>query len=83
MIASQQEEVLRIFDFISKQQGNCLDRLLTSINIVSEEEIVGLRWETSVFKNSQQVIILAMHISTDLQWSLQLKQIGLTKEYFS
>ena len=35
VVASQDEKVFRIFDFVSKQQANRFERLLATIDIVS------------------------------------------------
>ena len=37
MIASQEEKVLRIFDFVSEQKTDGLEGELSSINIISQE----------------------------------------------
>ena len=63
VVAAQQEEVLRILDLVGKQQADGFDRLLAAIDVVSEEEIVGFRWEPSVFEDLQKVGILTMHVT--------------------
>lgn len=37
MIPSQQEEVLRVFDFVGQKQTDGLQRLLPSVHIVSQK----------------------------------------------
>jgi len=37
MVASQEEEVLRVLDFVCKEKANCFQALLSAINIVSQE----------------------------------------------
>ena len=83
VIASQKEEVLRILDFVAEKKGNGLDWLLASVDIVSEEEVVGLWWESPIFENPKKIVILTVHVSTDLDWGLKLKEVGLTKEDFT
>ena len=63
VVTSEQEEVLWIFDFVAKEQGHSLNRLLASIDIVSKEQIVGLWWETAVFENPQEIVVLSMHVT--------------------
>jgi len=65
MITSQKEEVLRILYLISKEKTNSFQRLFTSIYIISKEEIVGIRRESSIFKESQQIIVLTMNITAN------------------
>ena len=50
MVASEEEEVLRVLDLISQQQAHCLKTLLSSVYIVSQEEVVGIGWEPTVFE---------------------------------
>lgn len=50
VIASQQEEILWIFDFIRQQQTDRLQRLLASVHVVAKEQIVGFRWESTVLE---------------------------------
>ena len=78
MVSSQQEEVLWVLDLVSQQQTDCLQALfawkillrleakylrLTSIDIIPEEEIVGLRGESAVLEESQQIRVLSMDIT--------------------
>lgn len=63
MIAAQQEEILRIFDFVGEQEADGLQWLLSTIYVISEEQVVRLRREASVFEQSQQVVILAVDIT--------------------
>jgi hypothetical protein len=68
VVSSENEEVLRVLDLVSQEQAYRLQALLSSINIVSQKEIVGIRWETSVLKQSQQIVVLPMDITTNLNW---------------
>ena len=58
MVAAQEEEVLGILDLVREQQANGLERLLATVNVVAEEEVVRLRRETAVLKQPQQVKVL-------------------------
>ena len=80
VVASEQEEVLRVLDLVGEEEANGLERLLSSVNVISKEEIVGLRGETAILEESQEVIILAMHITADFDWGLKLKENGLVDE---
>jgi hypothetical protein len=40
MVTTQQEEVLRILDFIGKKQANGFEALLASVYVVTQEQIV-------------------------------------------
>ena len=63
MVASEQEKVLRILDFVGQQQADRLQRLLSSIDIISKEEVVGLWREAAVLEQTQQVVVLAVNIT--------------------
>lgn len=52
MVASQKEEILRVFDFVGQQQANALDTLSSSIYIVAQEEIVGFWRKASILEES-------------------------------
>ena len=54
--------------------------MLSSVNIVSEEKVICLRRKTSIFKESQQVIVLTMDVTADLDWSFQFKKDWLIDE---
>ena len=63
MIPSEQEKIFWILYLITEEKANSFDRLFTAIDVISQEEIVGFRRETSIFENSQEVVILAMDIT--------------------
>ena len=63
VVSSEEEEVFWVLDLVSKEEADGLQALFSSVNIISKEEIIWLRWETSVFKNSEQIIILPMDIT--------------------
>lgn len=63
MISSEQEEVLRVFNFIGEKQAHSLETLLATINVISEEKVVGIRGEATIFEQSQQIIVLTMDIT--------------------
>lgn len=50
MVAPEQEEVLGVFDLVRQQQADGLQRLLPSVHVVSQEQVVGLRREAAVLK---------------------------------
>lgn len=58
-------------------------KLLTSINIIAEKEIVGLWRESAILKQSQQVWILSVNVSANLQRRFQFQQNRLLEENFA
>lgn len=50
VVASQQEEVLGILNFVGEEKTHSLQTLLASVNVVSQEEVIGIRREPTVLK---------------------------------
>jgi hypothetical protein len=50
VIATENEEVLRILDFVREQETDGLEGLFATVHIVAQEEVVGLRWESAVLE---------------------------------
>lgn len=63
MVSSQQKEVFWVFDLVCQQQADGLQRLLASVYIIPQEQVVALWWKAPVFKQPQQIIILPMDIT--------------------
>lgn len=66
VVAAKDEEVLGVFDLVSEQKADSLKRLLASVHVIAEEEIVGLRWESTVFEKPEEIVILTVNVATDL-----------------
>jgi len=66
MVSSKDEEVLRIFDLVGQEQAYRLQTLLSSVDIVTQEKIVGVWWEASIFKQSQQIVVLSVDVPANL-----------------
>lgn len=67
MIAPQQEKVLRVFDFVSQQQTDRLQRLLAPVHVIAQEQIVGFGREAPVLEQAQQICVLAVDVAWN--WS--------------
>lgn len=63
MIAPQQEKVLWVFDFVGQQQADRLQRLFASVHVVAQEQVVGLRGESSVLEQPQQICVLTVDVT--------------------
>lgn len=66
VVTSEDEEVFGVLDLVGKEQANGLKRLLTSVDVVTEEEVVGLRREATVLEESEEIVVLSMDITADL-----------------
>ena len=67
MVPTQDEEIFWVLDLVRKKQANCFKGLLAPVDIVSEEEVVCFGRKSSVFEKAEEVVILAMNITTDLR----------------
>ena len=63
MVATEEEKVLRILDLVRQEKAHSLEGLLATIDIISQEEVVGIGWETAIFKKSEQIVVLPVHIT--------------------
>lgn len=67
VVAAQDEKVLWIFDLVREQQADCLERLFASVYIIAKEEVVCFRWKAAIFEETQQIIVLTMNVTADLE----------------
>ena len=63
MIAAEHEEVLGILDFVGKHKADGLDGLFSPVDVVAEEEIVGVSGEACVLEQFDQIGILSMDVA--------------------
>lgn len=80
VVTSEDEEVFGVLDLVGKEQANGLKRLLTSVDVVTEEEVVGLGREATVLEESEEIVVLSVDITADLNWSLEFEEDGLRDE---
>ena len=66
MVATQDEEIFWILYFVGKKKADSFQRLLAPIDIVTEEQVVCFGRKSAILEQSQQVIILAMNITANL-----------------
>lgn len=67
MIPTEDEEVFWVLDLVREEQANGFKGLLASVDVVPKEEVVCFGWESSVFKQAEKIVILAMNITTNLR----------------
>jgi hypothetical protein len=80
VVTSQNEEVLGVLDLVGEEQADGLKGLLTSVDIVTEEEVVGLGREATVLEESEEIVVLSVDITADLDRGLELEEDGLGDE---
>ena len=52
VVAAENEEVLWVLDLVCEEQADGFEGLLAAIDIVAEEEVVCLWWESAVFEQT-------------------------------
>lgn len=80
MIAAQQKEVFWVFYFVSQQQTDRFQTLLSAVDIVAEEQVVALGRIAAIFEQTQKVVKLSVNVAANFQRCFQLDQNGLRKE---
>ncbi len=66
MVASQDEEIFWVFYLVGQKEADSFQRLLASIDIVTKEQVVCFGRKSAILEQSQQIVILAMNIATNL-----------------
>ena len=70
VIASQEEEVLGILHLVAEKEANAFDRLFSTVDVISEEEVVGLWWEAAILEDPEEIVVLPVHITYKLNESI-------------
>lgn len=66
VITAQDKEVLGVLDLVCQEETDSLQRLLATVDVVTKEKVVGLWGETTVFEQTQKIVVLAVNITADL-----------------
>lgn len=53
MVSAEDEEVFRIADLESEQKANGLDTLTSTIDIIAQKEVVGVRGEAAILEETK------------------------------
>lgn len=69
MVSSEDEEILWVLDLVCEEKADRLERLFAAIDIVAQEQIVGLRWESSILKETKKIVVLSVNITANLNAS--------------
>ena len=80
VVSSEQKEILWVFDFVSEEETDGLEGLFASVDVVAQEEVVGVWGEAAVLKESEEVVVLAVDVAADLDGGLELEEDGLGDE---
>ena len=80
VVAAEQEEVLGVLHLVREEQRDRVDAVLPAVDVVAEEEVVGVGREAAILKEAEQVGELAVDVADDLDRRLELEERGLGLE---
>ena len=83
VVSTEDEKVLGVLDLVREQETDRLEGLLSSVDIITQEEVICLGGEPAVLEQSQQVVVLPVDVTADLDRRLELEQDGLADEDFA
>ena len=75
VVTAKNEEVLGVLDLVRQKKADGLEGLLATVDVVTEEEVVGLGWESTVLEEAEKVVVLAVNVTTDLRSRLVIFQM--------
>ena len=79
VVATKNEKILGVLQFIAEQQQYRLQTLFASINVVAEKEEIRRWWEATHLEQSYEIVVLAMNVSHDFDGGRQLEERWLRK----
>ena len=80
MVTPGQGNPVGVPDFIGKKQTDSLDRVVSTINIIAEEKVVGERRFSADGEQLNQVMKLSMDVSTNGNRCWYELSVGLVAE---
>lgn len=63
VVAAQDEKVLGILDLVREEQADRLQALLSTVDVVTQEQIIRFWREATVLEQAEQIVILAVDIT--------------------
>ena len=66
VVATEDEEVLWVLDLVGEEKADGLKRLLSAVDVVTKEEVVGFWWKSSVLEESEEIVVLSVDITANL-----------------
>lgn len=67
VVSAENEKVLGVLYLVRKEQAYGLEGLLAAVNVVAKEQVVSLRGEAPVLEEAQQIVVLPVDVSADLE----------------
>jgi len=82
VVSAEQEEILGILDLVSEKEADGLERLLTPVHVVPEEEVVGFRGEPAVLEQTKEVRELTVDVAADFERRFEFQENWLLQKDF-
>jgi len=67
MVPTKKKEVLGVLNLIGEEEADSLEGLLTAVDIIAKEEVVGFWGKAAVLEQAEEVVVLAMDVAADLE----------------
>jgi hypothetical protein len=80
VVTTQDGDTVFVTDLERNQQRHGLDRVVTSIDVVTHEEVVGIGWVATDTKELLKIMELTMHIATHCHWTLDWLDVGFVDQ---
>ena len=77
MVSSKNGDSVLIADLEGNQQGHSLNRVVSSVHIVSHEEVVSVGWLSSDVEQLTKIMELSVDVSTDSHGGLHVLHVRL------
>ena len=83
VVSSKDGDSMSKADLECYKECHSLDRVVSSIDVVTHEQVVGIWWTSSDLEKFSQVMELSMDVSADSDWGLYWLHIWLVYQDFS
>jgi len=77
VVTSQDSDSILIADFEGDEESDGLDGVVTSVNVISHEEVVGVGGLAANLKQLAQVVELTMDVTANRDGGAHLLHVGL------
>lgn len=80
VVSPEDEEVLGVLDLVRQEEADRFQGLLTTVDVIAQEDVVSLRGEPTVLEETEEVVVLSVYVTANLDGCLQLQEHGLPDE---
>ena len=82
MITSENSDTILEAHFQSHKKRHCLDRVVASVDVVTHEQVVGVRGLSSNLEKLAQIMELSVDVTADGHWGAHLLHVRLINQDF-